>query len=120
MTLEKEIRDLLAPLEMTVAQHVYTGAAERYIVFETMFVPDGYADDNAQYERVLVNLYLHTPMTEDTTKLRRQIQRLCAEHGWPWPSMTDVSSDAVTADGAKRRLLFETQTVLGVEDDGTD
>ena len=37
MTLEKEIRDLLAPLEMPVAQHVYTGAAERYIVFETMF-----------------------------------------------------------------------------------
>ena len=59
-------------------------------------------------------------MTEDTTKLRRQIQRLCAEHGWAWPSVTDVSSDAVTADGAKRRLLFETQTVLGVEDDGTD
>ena len=49
MTLEKEIRDLLAPLGMSVAQHVYTGAAERYIVFETMFVPDGYADDNAQY-----------------------------------------------------------------------
>ena len=105
MTLEKEIRDLLAPLEMPVAQHVYTGAAEWY---------------NAQYERALVNLYLHTPMTEDTTALRRQIQRMCADHGWPWPSVTDVSSDAVTADGAKRRLLFETQTVLGVEDDGTD
>lgn len=120
MTLEEEIRKLLAPLEMPVAQHVYTGSAERYIVFETMFVPDGYADDSAQYERVLVNLYLHTPMIEDTTALRRQIQRLCAGHGWPRPSVTDVSSDAATADGAKRRLLFETQTVLGVTEDGMD
>lgn len=107
----EELRGILEPLGLPVAQTTYTGKEPVYIVFNYATVPEMYADDGPQYERYLIQVHLFAPVAVNTRKTERGIKRALLDAGYQYPSTVDASDDTRGASGATRHRVFETETV---------
>ncbi len=108
MSWAERLRNALAGLGMPCAQGSYGGAETPYFVFNANIIPDNYADNEPQHERILVQLHLFAAMTLDTTTLRKEIKLAVQAAGFSYPSEEDVSDE----DG--QHVVFELEGVQGV------
>lgn len=76
----------------------------RYFVFNYETLPCSFGDDDAPYERYLIQLHYFCPRGENTVKLRKKIKRSLVEAGFTFPSETNVSD----SDGQHYVFEFET------------
>lgn len=72
-----------------------------YYVMNIAAVPTCYADDDAQYERLLGQLNLYAPLDMNITALKRTTKRSIHSAGFTWPSAEDLS------DNEGRHIVFE-------------
>ena len=101
MSIEERLYAALSPLGLDVDCGVSRSRADRYIVFSVMTLPDGYADDDATYERALVTVRLALPLDMNPTALRDAVKNALHGAGFTLPAVTDAS------DENGRALVFE-------------
>lgn len=106
----EEIKSLLDPIGLPVAQTSYTGKADTYIVFNFQIIPSLFADDRPQYNRYLIQVHLYAPITQSTTALEREIVERLFAAGYTWPSRMDASDEERSSTGAARHIVLETET----------
>lgn len=106
----EEIKSLLVPIGLPVAQTSYKGTADTYIIFNFTTIPSAFADDAPQYERYLIQIHLFAPLAQSTTALEREIKERVFAAGYTWPSRMDASDDARSATGEARHIVLETET----------
>lgn len=114
MSVEADIRGVIAFTGYPCAQVSYNGEAETYFVFNMDAIPDGFADDDAQADRWLIQLHLFAPFTQDTTEIRRQIRRAIRDAGFTYPAQVDASERVRASDGTEQHIVFEFETATEV------
>lgn len=106
----EEIKSLLEPIGLPVAQTSYTGKESTYIVFNFSTIPTLFADDKPQYMRYLIQIHLYAPITMSTTAYEREISERVSEAGYIWPSRMDASDEERSSTGSSRHIVLETET----------
>lgn len=106
----EEIKTLLVPIGLPVAQSTYTGTADAYIVFNFTAIPSAFADDAPQYERYLIQIHLFAPAKQSMTDAEREVKERVFAAGYTWPSRMDASDEARSATGSTRHIVLETET----------
>lgn len=106
----EEVKSILAPIGLPVAQTSYAGSADTYLLFNFTTIPSAFADDRPQYDRYLIQIHLFAPVTQSTTALECEIKERVFAAGYTWPSRMDVSDDTRSATGEARHIVLETET----------
>lgn len=114
MRAESVVYAALAALGEPVANSVYQGKAETYIVFAVNTVPADFGDDAPGHERHLVQAHLYAPIKTNMTGRVLSAQRALCAAGCTWPEV--VNAD----DESGRHRVLECEIALGVDVDGDD
>ena len=112
MSVEKTIISALRPIGWPVESGVYTGDADKYIVFSYTSLGDDYSDDEAQHERVLLQIHIFAPLAFNVTKTVKDVKNAINAVGFTWPSREDLSDE----DG--RHVVLECEGAVEAERDG--
>lgn len=112
MTWAEEVRNAVAALGIPCVQGEWEGGGEpRYMVFDGILIPDGYADDEPRYERVLIQLHLFAPAGDNTMALRKDIKLALKEAGFSYPSELSVSEGGLQREPGVQHIVFEFEGV---------
>lgn len=114
MSIEKRLRQALEPIGWDVANAVYRGESDRYIVLQHSDIPDFFGDDAPLDERVLVSAHLYAPVAFNILATERAAKRALHAAGFTWPSREDAS------DGDSLHIVLECEDMVGVNPDGDD
>ncbi len=113
MSAEARLVTALSTTGLPVYNGVAFGEEDTYITFDVTRIPDGYADDGAEFDRLLPDVHLYAPLAMNVTALRKTITAALTGAGFTRPVVTDASDK----DG--RHLVFECEDAEGA-DDGDD
>lgn len=112
MTIEKRLRQALAPIGWDMCNTVYRGDSDYYIVMQHSDVPDFHGDDAPVAERVLVSVHLYAPLAFNILPIEGQAKRALFAAGFTWPSREDAS------DGDGAHIVLECEDMPEVDPDG--
>lgn len=112
MTINQKIINALKPYGMPVIPEHYSGKEKRYIEFN-LYDDTGkvFADEEPEFDVVLVQVHLFLPREEDYLKLKNQIRRSLCEAGFCYADITQIVEPEPTNEYPYgiRHLTFETE-----------
>jgi hypothetical protein len=104
MSVESKLKTALAATNLPVALDTYAGTASTYIVIEAWTNPIWHADDQPEYEQVMIRVHLYAPLTQNLTALKKQIKGLLFAAGYSYPSVIPLSDPEYG-----RQIVFDTE-----------
>lgn len=110
VSIEKKIKNALAPLGYKIYPNNYDGADEIYFVFNHNTLPDDFGDNAPRHERALIQVHFFCPHDFNSVQTRKDVKLALLYAGFTYPYMTDASDK----DG--QHWVFETETAEGVQD----
>lgn len=112
MTINQKIINALKPYGMPVVPDHYSGKEKRYIEFN-LYDDKGevFADEEPEFDVVLVQVHLFLPREEDYLKIKKQIRRSLQEAGFCYADITEIVEPEATNEYPYgiRHLTFETE-----------
>ncbi len=108
MSPAQRIRNAVAFTGLPCYQNEYTGNDSRYMVFTIGTQPLLFADDVPWAERILAQLHLHLPNTENSTSMQSQIKRAIADADFTYPETESVGDE----NGQHIVFMFEREEGL--------
>lgn len=116
MSVNSEIIAAVKDIAPCYPWDVYAGSEDdklsRYFVFNYETLPNVFGDDDAPYERYLIQLHYFCPRGENTVALRKKIKRNIIDAGFTFPFETNASD----SDG--QHYVFEFETIDSTYEDG--
>ena len=92
-SIEKRLTDALAPLGWEIANTIYRGSADRYIVIRHSDHPASHGDDRPGALRVLVYVDVYCPLDFDPVSTVNAVRRALFAAGCTYPTTEDASDD---------------------------
>lgn len=108
MTVDERVLNLLSGFGLDVEQGGYTGKADSYITFNYGVVPTGFADDEPEFERYLIQIHLFGPLDSNLNPTIKGIKAALDEADFGWPEL--IRDD----DQNRRHAVIETDWIEAV------
>lgn len=112
MTINQKIINALKPYGMPVVPDHYSGKEKRYIEFN-LYDDKGevFADEEPEFDVVLVEVHLFLPREEDYLEIKKQIRRSLQEAGFCYADIAEIVEPEATNEYPYgiRHLTFETE-----------
>ena len=113
-TVERLLRGALAGIGWDMANSVYRGKADRYIVINHSDSGADHGDDDPGVSVARVQVHLYAPLAYNILAVERAAKRAVRALGATWPDREDAS------DGDMQHIVLEFELAVEVETDGTD
>lgn len=114
MSWAEDVKKAVARFGIPCAQGEWKENRQTYLVFNGNLIPDAYADDSPQYERILVDLHLFAPIKQNTMDLRREIKLAIHEAGFSYPSETTIDQGGIQREAGVQHVVFEFEGVEAI------
>lgn len=118
MSVNSEIIEAVRSIAPCYPWEAYEGSQDnklsRYFVFNYTAAPHTFGDDDAPFERYLIQLHYFCPGGDNTVALRRKVKRAIFDVGFTIPSETNASDK----DGQHYVFEFEALIRMWGDDDG--
>jgi hypothetical protein len=111
MSVASRILSALSAVGPPCEQTTYTGTADSWITFNLASAPDYYVDNDARYERYLIQVHLIAPLPQNLTALTGQIKDALYAAGFGRATMQDASDPVADR---KRHLVFECEALEAI------
>ena len=109
MTVNQRLIEALEGFGLPVVPGADTAHRDRCLSFLYDLLPAQFADNAPRFLRALVQVHLTLPLDEDSVKLRLDIARALAAHGFSWPEIVDAG------DGDAQHHVLETEILTNLE-----
>lgn len=111
-TINQKILEALKKYGMPVVPDHYTGKEKRYIEFN-LYDDSGavFADEEPEFDIVLVQVHLFLPREDDYLKVQKQIRRSLFDAGFCYADITQIVEPEATEQYPYgiRHITFETE-----------
>lgn len=109
MTIEERLYSALSALGLPLAFAVFQGNDTEYIVFQYVSLGSDFADDEPGHERYLIQVHYYAPLSKNTSRMRRRVQKALFDADFTWP-------ETFTADDKDgRHIVFECEAAGRLE-----
>jgi len=114
-TVERVLRAALAGIGWDIANSVYRGSSDRYLVINHSDSGEAHGDDDPGVSLARVQVHLYAPLDFNILATERAAKRAVYALGTTtWPAREDAS------DGDMQHIVLEFEMAVEVETDGSD
>lgn len=113
-TLNEYTGDVLKDIGIPIKADTYSGNSKEYITVGYNEIPAGYADDEANFTRYLMDIHYFAPTNKNTVAIRGNIKKALRENGFTKPNIVNAS------DAPGQHFIFECEIIGRFKDDGED
>lgn len=106
MSVISDLRLALKPVCTEMAQDIYAGTADTYLVYNAAVEsPSSFSDDEAQTETMYIQVHLYIPKEKNYLSIKQQIKTALVQAGFEYPV---VAMNTIETDTCKRHICYET------------